>query len=92
VNRMADPGFSTHGKDCIQRNRLIKGEDPDSTDTAPGMFLELWEDDRGDRNWAVAYLDDYRPHLGSGIRIRVSDDVAGWMQRNHADLEGEQDG
>jgi len=79
---MSDPTNFTSKKELVRRERLVRGEDPDGTDVAPGVFLELWEDRNGDRTWALSLLDDYRSHLGDGIHLRLSDEEAGWLQRN----------
>jgi len=79
---MADPTNFSSRKEIVKRTRLVKGEDPDGTDTPDGVFLELWENEHGSRSWAISFLDDYREHLGDGIHIGISDEEAGWLQRN----------
>lgn len=84
----SDPGLRTYDKECVRRDRLLQGAEPEGTETAAGVFIELWEDERdpdGKRTWAVAFLDDARAHLGEGIRIEIGDDVAGWLQRNYGE-------
>jgi len=84
---MSDPTGFTSGKELVSRQRLVKGEDPEGTDFPQGVFLELWEDRNGRRKWAVALLDDYRAHLGSGIHMKVSDEEAGWLQREFTEAD-----
>lgn len=84
---MSDPTGFTAGKELVSRQRLVKGEDPEGTDSPRGVFLELWETRNGRRKWAVALLDDYRAHLGDGIHTKVSDEEAGWLQREFTEVD-----
>lgn len=88
-----DPGMDTYDKDCIDHIRIMQGREiPEGTAVQEGVFLELWEyENSGDRVWAVGILDDYRHHLGEGIRIQIGDDVAGRLRREYEDPDGDTD-
>lgn len=86
----SDPTGFTGGKELVKRDRLVKGEDPGGTDHAYGVFLELWEEGRSadpKRYWAICIMDDYREHIGSGIHMRITDDEAGYLQRQFTEAD-----
>ena len=87
---MSDPTNFTTGKTLVERTRVVKGEDPEeATEHSSSVGLELWEDRSGDRVWALSLMDDYRSRLGDGIHIRLSDEEAGWIQRNFTVIDDE---
>lgn len=89
----ADPTNFTSRMELLTRERIIKGEDPDGVgDHADAVFLELWADEFGERYWSLALFDDYRPSVGSGLHLRLTDEEAGWIKRRYeAANEGEAD-
>lgn len=83
----SDPTGFTRGRELVERQRLLKCDDPDDElGPPPGIFLELWEKD-DNRAWSIALLDDYRSHLGEGIHFQIDDEEAGILKREYMEVE-----